>query len=64
MLFLKVILIILYLIIGACIYSVARKESPGVQDFVLLIWILWPVFFIAELIREIFMFLKGIFKRE
>lgn len=62
--FLKIILIVLYLIIGACIYSVASKESPGVQDFVLLIWILWPVFFIAELIREIFMFLKGIFKRE
>lgn len=64
MLFLKVILIILYLIIGACIYTVASKEWPGVQDFVLLIWFLWPIFFIAELIREIFMFLKGIFKRE
>nr|DAE25027.1 MAG TPA: hypothetical protein [Myoviridae sp. ct78050] len=34
MLFLKVILIILYLIIGACIYSVAHKECPDVQDFV------------------------------
>lgn len=64
MLFLKVILIVLYLIIGACIYSVAHKEWAGVQDFVLLIWILWPIFFISELVREIFMFLKGIFKRE
>lgn len=64
MMFLVAVLTILYLVIGALIYSAAHKAYPEVDKYVLLIWILWPVFFIVEFIGELVTLGKEFFSKK
>lgn len=64
MIFLVAVLTILYFVIGALIYSAAHKAYPEVDKYVLLIWILWPVFFIVEFIGELVTLGKEFFSKK
>lgn len=59
-------LMLLYSILGLLVFSIFSMGKPfiDVEKFAALVLVLWPIFFIVELIREVFMFLERIFRCE
>lgn len=59
-------LMLLYFILGVLVFSIffIGKTFIDVEKFAVLVLVLWPIFFIVELIREVFMFLERIFRCE
>lgn len=59
-------LMLLYFIFGVLVYSIFFIGKPfiDVEKIAVLVFVLWPIFFIVELIREVFMFLERIFRCE
>lgn len=59
-------LILLYFILSVLVLSIFFIGKPfiDVEKFAVLVLVLWPIFFIVELIREVFMFLERIFRCE
>ena len=59
-------LMLLYFIFGVLVYSIFFIGKPfiDVEKFAVLVHVLWPIFFIVEMIREVFMFLERIFRCE
>lgn len=59
-------LMLLYFILGLVIFSILSISKPfiDVEKIAALFLVLWPIFFIVELIIEIFMFLERIFRCE
>lgn len=57
-------LMLLYFILGVVVFSIFSISKPfiDVEKFAVLVFVLWPIFFIVELIREAFMFLERIFR--
>lgn len=57
-------LMLLYFILGVLVFLILFVGKPfiDVEKFALLVLVLWPIFFIVELIREAFMFLERIFR--
>ncbi len=56
----------LYSILGLLVFSIFSMGKPfiDVEKFSVLVLVLWPIFFIVELIREAFMLLERIFRCE
>ena len=56
----------LYFIFGVLVLSIFFIGKPfiDVEKFAVLVHVLWPIFFIVELIREVFMLLEKIFRCE
>lgn len=56
----------LYSLLGVLVLSIFFIGKPfiDVEKFSVLVLVLWPIFFIVELIREVFMFLERIFRCE
>lgn len=59
-------LMFLYFILGLLVFSTSFIGKPfiDVEKLAVLVLVLWPIFFIVELIIEAFMFLEIIFRRE
>lgn len=59
-------LMLLYFGLGLLAYSILFMGNPfiNVEKFAVLVLVLWPIFFIVEMIREVFMFLERIFRCE
>ena len=59
-------LMLLYFIWGVLVFSMFFIGKPfiDVEKFAVLVLVLWPIFFIVELIIETFMFLERIFRCE
>lgn len=59
-------LMLLYFILGVLVFSIFFIGKPfiDVEKFSVLVLVLWPIFFIVELIREAFMLLEKIFRCE
>lgn len=59
-------LMLLYFILGLVVFSILSISKPfiDVEKFAVLVIVLWPIFFIVELIREVFMLLERIFRCE
>lgn len=59
-------LMLLYFILGLLVSTIFFIGKPfiDVEKFAVLVIVLWPIFFIVELIREAFMFLERIFRWE
>lgn len=59
-------LMLLYFALGTLVFSIAFIGKPfiDVEKFAVLVLVLWPIFFIVELIIEVFMFLERIFRCE
>lgn len=59
-------LMLLYFILGLIVFSILSISKPfiDVEKIAALFLVLWPIFFIVELIREAFMFLERIFRCE
>lgn len=59
-------LMLLYFALGVVVFSIFSISKPfiDVEKIAALFLVLWPVFFIVELIREAFMFLERIFRCE
>lgn len=59
-------LMLLYFILGVLVSTIFFIGKPfiDVEKFAALVIVLWPIFFIVELIREVFMFLERIFMCE
>lgn len=59
-------LMLLYFIFGVLVFSIIFIGKPfiDVEKFAVLFLVLWPIFFIVELIIETFMFLERIFRCE
>jgi hypothetical protein len=59
-------LMLLYFILGLVVFLLLFVGKPfiDVEKFTILVLILWPIFFIVELIREASMFLERIFRCE
>ena len=59
-------LMLLYFISGVLVLSIFFIGKPfiDVEKFAVLVHVLWPIFFIVELIREVFMLLEKIFRCE
>ena len=59
-------LMLLYFILGLLVSTIFFIGKPfiDVEKFAALVIVLWPIFFIVALIREAFMFLERIFRRE
>ena len=59
-------LMLLYFILGVLVLSIFFIGKPfiDVEKNAVLVLVLWPIFFIVELIREVFMFLERIFRCE
>lgn len=59
-------LMLLYFILGLIVFSILFISKPfiDVEKIAALFLVLWPIFFIIELIREAFMFLERIFRCE
>lgn len=57
-------LMLLYFILGLLVSTIFFIGKPfiDVEKFTILVLILWPIFFIVELIREASMFLERIFR--
>lgn len=57
-------LMLLYFILGLVVFLLLFVGKPfiDVEKFMILVLILWPIFFIVELIREASMFLERIFR--
>lgn len=57
-------LMLLYFILGLVVFLLLFVGKPfiDVEKFTILVLILWPIFFIVELIREASMFLERIFR--
>lgn len=66
MLELIVDLSLLYSLFGVLVLSIFFIGKPfiDVEKISVLVLVLWPIFFIVELIREVFMFLERIFRCE
>ena len=56
----------LYSVLGLVAFLILFVGKPfiDVEKFAVLVIVLWPIFFIVELIREAFMFLERIFRCE
>ena len=56
-------LMLLYFILGVLVSTIFFFGKPfiDVEKFAALVIVLWPIFFIVELIIETFMFLERIF---
>ena len=56
-------LMLLYFILGVLVSTIFFIGKPfiDVEKFAALVIVLWPIFFIVELIIETFMFLERIF---
>lgn len=54
----------LYSVLGLVAFLILFVGKPfiDVEKFALLVLVLWPIFFIVELIREAFMFHERIFR--
>lgn len=54
----------LYSVLGLVVFLLLFVGKPfiDVEKFTILVLILWPIFFIVELIREASMFLERIFR--
>lgn len=54
----------LYSVLGLVVFLLLFVGKPfiDVEKFAALVIVLWPIFFIVELIREAFMFLERIFR--
>ena len=59
-------LILLYFILSVVVFSILSISKPfiDVEKIAALFLVLWPIFFIVELIGEAFMFLERIFRCE
>ena len=59
-------LMLLYFILGVLVFSIFFIGKPFIdaEKFSVLVFVLWPIFFIVELIGEVFMFLERIFRCE
>lgn len=59
-------LMLLYFILSLVVFSIFSISKPfiDVEKIAALFLVLWPIFFIVELIREAFMFLERIFRCE
>ena len=59
-------LMLLYFILGLVVFSILSisKLFIDVEKIAALFLVLWPIFFIVELIIETFMFLERIFRCE
>lgn len=59
-------LMLLYFILSLVVFSIFSTSKPfiDVEKIAALFLVLWPIFFIVELIREAFMFLERIFRCE
>ncbi|WP_295567192.1 hypothetical protein [uncultured Holdemanella sp.] len=59
-------LMLIYFMLGMLVSSIFSIGKPfiDVEKFAVLVIVLWPIFFIVELIREAFMFLERIFRCE
>lgn len=59
-------LMLLYFVLGLLVFSILSISKPliDVEKIAALFLVLWPIFFIVELIGEVFMFLERIFRRE
>lgn len=59
-------LMLLYFILGVVVFSILSISKPfiDVEKIAALFLVLWPIFFIVELIGEAFMFLERIFRCE
>lgn len=59
-------LMLLYFILGLVVFSLLSISKPfiDVEKIAALFLVLWPIFFIVELIGEAFMFLERIFRCE
>lgn len=59
-------LMLLYFILGLVVFSILSISKPfiDVEKIAALFLVLWPIFFIVELIGEVFMFLERIFRCE
>lgn len=57
-------LMLLYFIFGLIVFSIFSISKPfiDVEKIAALFLVLWPIFFIVELIREASMFLERIFR--
>ena len=57
-------LMLLYFGLGLLAYAILFMGNPfiNVEKFAVLVLVLWPIFFIVELIREAFMFIERIFR--
>lgn len=66
MLELIIYLSLLYSLFGLIVYAIFFSGKPfiDVEKFAVLVLVLWPIFFIVELIIEAFMFLERIFRCE
>lgn len=66
MLELIVDLSLLYSLFGVLVLSIFLIGKPFIdaEKNSVLVLVLWPIFFIVELIREVFMFLERIFRCE
>ena len=64
MLKLIIVLSCLYSILGLLVSLIFFIGKPfiDVEKFAVLVIVLWPIFFIVELIREVFMLLDIIFR--
>lgn len=56
----------IYSILGMVVLVIFFIGKPfiDVEKFAVLVIVLWPIFFIVELIREVFMLLERIFRCE
>lgn len=59
-------LMLLYFILSVVVFSILSISKPfiDVEKIAALFLVLWPIFFIVELIGEAFMFLERIFRCE
>lgn len=59
-------LMLLYFILGLLVSTIFFIGKPFIdaEKFAVLVIVLWPIFFIVELIKEAFMFLERIFRCE
>lgn len=59
-------LMLLYFMLGVLVFSIFFIGKPfiDVEKFAVLVLVFWPIFFIVEMIREVFMFLERIFRCE
>lgn len=57
-------LMLLYFVLGALAFSMLFIGKPFIdaEKYAVLVFVLWPIFFIVELIREASMFLERIFR--
>lgn len=59
-------LMLIYFMLGMLVSSIFFIGKPfiDVEKFAALVIVLWPIFFIVELIREVFTLLERIFRCE